>query len=123
MRLKRWEMAIGVLGIGVASIFIFSNIAGLGLALLAANLLWLITRIEILEDHAEPGHYTTLRGRLGVLKLVLLFAIYGAATYGLFVIRHDLPHNARAAVVADFAIAGLCFMLVAELNRSCEDAF
>lgn len=122
MRLKRWETAVGILGIGFAAIFIFSNVSGLGLALLAADLLWLITRIEILEEHDAPGHYTTLRGRLGVLKLVLLFAIYGAAIYGLFVIRHDLPHNARAAIVADFAIAGLCFMLLAELTRSSDDA-
>lgn len=122
MTLKRWEMAIGVLGLGFAAIFLFSNVSGLGLALLAASLLWLITRLEILEDHGAPGHYTTLRGRLGVLKLVLLFAIYGAAMYGSFVIRHDLPHMARAALVADFAIAGLCFMLLAELNRSGEDA-
>jgi hypothetical protein len=122
MRLKRWETGAGILGIAFAAIFIFSNVSGLGLALLAADTLWIITRIEILEDHERAGHYTTLRGRLGVLKLVLLFAIYGAAVYGLFVIRHDLPHAARAAVIGDFAIAGLCFMLLAELNRSAEDA-
>jgi Nuclease-related domain len=122
MRLKRWEGIVGILGIGFAAIFLFSNVSGLGFALLAADVLWVITRIEILEDHDQPGYYTTLRGRLGVLKLVLLFAIYGAAIYGLFVVRHDLPHNARAAVIADFAIAGLCFMLLAELNRSKDDA-
>jgi hypothetical protein len=122
VRLKRWEAAVGILGIGFAAIFLFSNVSGLGFALLATDVLWVITRIEILEDHNEPGHYTTLRGRLGVLKLVLLFAIYVAAVYGFFVIRHDLPNNARAAVVADFALAGLCFLLIAELNRSSEEA-
>jgi hypothetical protein len=122
MTLKRWEIAIGVLGIGFAAVFLFSNVSGLGFALFAATLLWLITRMEILEDHGKPGHYTTLRGRLGVVKLVLLFAIYGAAIYGFLVIRDDLPHNARAALIANFAIAGLCFMLLAELNRSSEDA-
>jgi hypothetical protein len=122
MSLKRWEAAVAILGLGFAAIFLFSNVSGLGFGLLAADVLWVITRIEILEDHAEPGHYATLRGRLGVLKLVLLFAIYGAAIYGLFLIRHDLPHKARAAVVGDFAIAGLCFMLLAELNRSAADA-
>jgi hypothetical protein len=120
--LKRWEVVVGILGIAFAAIFLFGNVVGLGFGLLAADLLWLTTRIEILEDHGSAGHYTTVRGRLGVIKLVLLFVIYGAAVYGFFVIRHDVPHNARAAVVADFALAGLCFMLVAELNRSGEDA-
>jgi hypothetical protein len=122
MSLKRWEVVVGILGMGFAAIFLFSNVVGLGFALLAADLLWLITRLEILENHERAGHYTTLRGRLSVLKLVLLFAIYGTAIYGFFVIRHDLPHNARAAVIANFAIAGLCFMLLAELNRSGEQA-
>jgi hypothetical protein len=122
VRLKHWEAVVGILGVGFAAIFLFSNVFGLGFALLAADVLWVITRIEILEDHDEPGHYTTLRGRLSILKLVLGFAIYGAAIYGFFVVRHDLPHNARAAVVANFAIAGLRFMLLAELNRSNNDA-
>ncbi len=34
----------------------------------------------------------------------------------------DLPHNARAALVADAALAGLCFMFVGEFNRSNENA-
>jgi Nuclease-related domain len=120
--LTRWAAAVAILGLGFAAIFLFSNLSGLGFGLLAADVLWVLTRIEILDDYNKPGRYTTLRGRLGVLKLVLLFAIYGAAVYGFFVIRHDLPHNARAAMVADFALAGLCFLLIAELNRSSEEA-
>jgi hypothetical protein len=77
-----------------------------------------LTRIEILENYEEPGHYTAARGRLVVLKVVLLFGIYGAAFYGLLVIQHDFGSKARATVIASFAIAGLCFMLAAELWRS-----
>jgi hypothetical protein len=121
MKLKPWELAVGGLAIAFAAIFLLSNASELGLALLAATLLWIVTRVEILENHERPGHYTTIRGRLGVTKLVLLLVIYGAAIYGIFVIQHDFGSKARATVIAEFAIAGLCFMLLAELNRSGQD--
>lgn len=118
MRLKRWEIAVAFVGVAFAVVFVFSNTSGLGFALLAADALWVVTRIEIVERHDHAGRYTTLRGRLGVVKLVLLMGIYAAAVWGLFMIRHDLGGKARAGVIGDFAIAGLCFMLLGELNRS-----
>jgi hypothetical protein len=118
VRLKPWETIVGGLGVAFAAIFLFSNASGVGFGLLAAVLLWVITRIEILENWDEPGHYTAARGRLAVLKLVLLFGIYGTAFYGLLIIQHDFGSKARATVIASFAIAGLCFMLAAELWRS-----
>jgi hypothetical protein len=116
--LRVWEIAAALLGVAFAVLFVFSNISGLGFALLAADALWILTRIEIVERHDQPGRYTTLRGRLGIVKLVLLMGIYTAAVWGLFMIRHDLGNKTRAGVIADFAIAGLCFMLLGELNRS-----
>ena len=105
-------------GVAFAAIFLLSNASGVGFGLLAAVLLWVLTWIEILENYDEPGHYTAARGRLGILKLVLLLGIYGASAYGLFVIQHDFGSKARSTVIAEFAIAGLCFMLAAELWRS-----
>jgi hypothetical protein len=118
VRLKPWEITAAGIGVAFAAIFLFSNASGLGFGLLAAVLLWVLTRIEILENYDEPGHYTAARGRLGVLELVLLLGIYGAAVYGLFVIQHDFGSKARATVIAEFAILGLCFMLAAEFWRS-----
>jgi hypothetical protein len=118
VRLRRWETAAACLGVAFAVIFVFSNTSGLGFALLAADALWILTRIEIVERHDQPGRYTTLRGRLGIVKLALLAGIYVAAVWGLFMIRHDLGGKSRAGLIGDFAIAGLCFMLLGELNRS-----
>lgn len=118
VRLKPWEIAAACIGVAFAAIFLFSNASGLGFGLLAAVLLWVLTRIEILENHEVPGHYTAARGRLGVLKLVLLLGIYGAAVYGIFIVQHDFGSKARATVIAEFAIFGLCVMLAAELFRS-----
>ena len=121
MTLKLWEIVAGFLGLAFAAIFLLSNVSGLGFALLAADLLWIVTRLEITEDHDEAGHYTTLKGRLGVLRLGLLVSIYGSAVYGFFIIQHDLGVRARATVVAEFAIAGLWFMLLTEVRRSGDD--
>lgn len=122
MRLKPWEVALAVAAAAFAAVFLFSRISGLGFGLLAADVLWVTTRIEILENHAKPGNYTTLRGKLGILRLGLLLAINGAAIYGMVVIEHDFGARAQGTVVADFAIIGLCFMLLTELWRSGDEA-
>jgi hypothetical protein len=123
VRLKPWELTACAVGGLFAALFLFSNASGIGFGLLAADLLWVLTRIEILPNHEEAGHYTTLRGRLAVMKLALLLAIYAAAVWGIFVIKHDFGTKARATVIADFAIAGLCFMLTGELWRSTDATF
>jgi len=122
MRLKAWEVALAVAAAAFAAIFLFSRVSGLGFGLLAADVLWVTTRIEILEDHDEPGHYTTLRGRLGILKLGLLLGLNAAAIYGIVFIEHADGARARSTFVADFAIIGLCFMLLTEFRRSGEAA-
>jgi hypothetical protein len=122
MRLKAWEVAVAVAAAAFATFFLFSSVSGLGFGFLAADVLWVTTRIEILEDHDEPGHYTTLRGKLGLLKLGLLLGLNGAAIYGIVLIEHDVGARARATFVADFAIIGLCFMLLTELRRSGDAA-
>lgn len=120
MRLKPWEIAVTAAGLVFASYFLLSNVSGLGFALLAAVLLWVITRIEILEDHDVPGHYTSIRGKIGVLRLVLLLGIYTVGFYGIYIIQHDFGSKARATVIAEFAIVGLWCMLAAESVRSAK---
>ncbi|MDX6479914.1 MAG: hypothetical protein QOG85_424 [Gaiellaceae bacterium] len=122
MRLKAWEVAVAVAAAALATAFLFSDVSGLGFGILAAAVLWVTTRIEILENYDEPGHYTTLRGKLGMLKLGLLLGLNGAAIYGIALIEHDVGSGARATFVADFAIIGLCFMLLTELKRSGDAA-
>jgi hypothetical protein len=121
VKVRRWEAGAAFVGVAFAAIFVFSNTAGLGWALLTADALWIVTRVEIVERHDVAGWYTTQRGRLGVAKLLLLFGIYSAAIWSFFLIGHDLGHRARAGIVADFALAGLCFMLLGELRRSGDE--
>jgi hypothetical protein len=121
MTLKLWQVALATAAGLFAAIFLFSDLTGLGLALLAADLLWLVTRIEILENHDEPAHYTTLRGQLGILKLALLLGLNAAAIYAIVFIENDFGPRAQGTVVADFAIIGLCFMLLTELWRCADE--
>src|SRR5438105_14880043 len=123
MRLKAWEVALAVSAAAFAAVFLFSRLSGLGFGLLAADVLWVSTRIEILENHDKPGNYTTFRGQLGLLKLGLLLGLNGAAIWGIVLIEHDVGPRARATVVADFAIIGLCFMLPTVLLPTGNAAF
>jgi hypothetical protein len=51
MKLKSWEVAAAVLGVAFALIFVFSNAWGIGVGLLCADALWLLTRIDWLVLH------------------------------------------------------------------------
>ena len=73
--MNRWELALSLVGVAFASIFVFSNVWGLGVALVCVDALWLLTRLEIVEKHGGPGRYATLRGRLGAVRLFFVFVI------------------------------------------------
>jgi Nuclease-related domain len=120
VRVKRWEVGAACLGVAFALIFVFSNAWGIGVGLLCAAALWLLTRVEIVEKAGAPGRYAAVRGRLGLAKLILLLGVYAAVMYGL-VIAHRDASGLRVGVVASFALAGLAFMLLGELNRSGDD--
>jgi hypothetical protein len=122
VKIRVWELAAGLVGALFSAIFILSNVWGVGLALLCADLLWVLTRIEIIERQAPAGRYATLRGRLGVARLALLGTIYGAVIYGWTILRSDHAEQTRVGVVALFALAGLAFLLLGEIKRSGEDA-
>jgi hypothetical protein len=121
MRVKPWELVTGLSGLAFAMLFVFSNVWGLGVALLCADALWLLTRVEIVEKQGRPGRYATLRGRLGLIRLLFVFVICAAVIYGLFIVKHDLSSNARVALIANFGLAGFAFMLFGELQRSGDD--
>jgi hypothetical protein len=63
-------------------------------ALVSADALWLLTRLEIVEKQGRPGRYATVRGRLSAARLILIGVIYAAVIYGLFIVHHDLASNA-----------------------------
>lgn len=121
MTVRVWEAILGALGVIVASVFLFSNVWGLGVAMVSADLLWLLTRVEIVEKPSRPGRYATLRGRLGVLRLVCVLFIYVAVIYGLFIVHQDVSSRTRVALIADLGLAGLAFMLFGELQRGGDD--
>jgi hypothetical protein len=121
MRVNRWELALSLVGLAFASIFVFSNVWGLGIALVCVDALWLLTRLEIVEKQSGPGRYATLQGRLGAVRLFFILGIYAAVIYGLFIVRHDLSGKTRVALIADFGLAGFAFMLLGELQRSGDD--
>jgi hypothetical protein len=121
VRFDRWELALSLVGLAFAGIFLFSNLWGLGLAFVGADALWLLTRVEIVETQGGPGRYPALQGRLGLARLFFIFVVYMAVVSGLYIVHHDLDSNARVAWIANFALFGFAFMLVAEFRRSADD--
>jgi hypothetical protein len=122
MRVARWELALSMVGLAFASVFVFSNVWGLGIALLCADVVWLLSRVKIVEKHAGPGRYGALRGRLGMVRVAFVFVIYIAVFYGLYIVHHDVKSNSRVAVVANFALAGFALLLLGELKRGGDEA-
>jgi hypothetical protein len=120
--LRLWEIGAAVLGALFAFIFIFSNVWGIGVGMLCADALWLLTRLEIVEKPGAPGRYAALRGRLGVVKLVLVLGVYAAVIYGVLIVQSDDGQNTRVGVVALFALIGLGYLLLGELQRSGDEA-
>jgi hypothetical protein len=55
------------------------------------------------------------------MRLVLIASIYATVVYGTVIVRNDLSGKARVTFVADFALAGLAFMLLGELRRGGDD--
>jgi nuclease-like protein len=121
VKVTRWEVGASLLGLAFAAPFVFSNLWGLGVALVCADALWLLTRIEVVARAGVAGRYASLRGRLAAVRLVFIGVVYAAVIYGILVVRHDLSPRARVAFVADFAMAGLGFMLLGELKRGGDD--
>lgn len=121
MKVRRCEVATSLLGLALAVPFVFSNIWGLGVALVSADALWFLTRIKVVDRPGVAGRYATLRGRLAAVRLIFIGVVYAAVIYGLVIVRHDLSPRARVAFVADFAMAGLGFMLLGELKRGGDD--
>lgn len=121
MKVIRWEVAASLLGLAFAVPFVFSNVWGLGVALVCADALWFLTRIKVVDRPGMPGRYATIRGRLAAVRLAFIALVYAAVSYGFLIVRHDLSPRARVAFVADFAMAGLGFMLLGELKRGGDD--
>ncbi len=122
MTLKTWEIGVGVLGGLFALLYLSSNVSEIGIALICADLVWLLTRVEIQNKPGPAGRYATLRGRLGLIKLVLLIGVEAAVIYGSFVIRWDHETKLRVGAIASFALAGLAFLLLGEIKRSGDEA-
>jgi hypothetical protein len=121
LRVKGWEGVAGLIGVAFALIFVFSNASGIGFGLLCACGLWFLARVQIIERAGAAGRYARLRGLLGVAKTVLLLGIYAAVAYGLVIVHSD-ARRLRVGLVAEFALAGLAFLLLRELNESGNDA-
>jgi hypothetical protein len=121
VRVMRWEAAAACVGVALAMPFLFSNVSGIGVGLLFACALWVVARVRIVERPGAPGRYARLRGALGLTKVLLIFGVYGAVVYGLFIVHVDAP-RLRVGVIADVALAGLAFLLLREIRESGNDA-
>jgi hypothetical protein len=122
LRLRPWELALAAVGelIGAAYLIVGPRAVGVGIAL--AVILWLVTRLHVQPSLEIPGYLTTMRGRIGVAKTLLLAGVYGAVTWAAFVVRDDPLRSTRLGTIATFALVGVTLLLARELKEAVEDA-
>lgn len=122
MRLRIWEIAAAVLGALFACVYLVGGAFVVGVGLLGAVLVWLVTRIRIEDDTTRPGHYASTRGALGFLKVFFVFVVYCAVGAAAFALHGDHTSTTRTKAIAIFALAGLALLLIGELQDGGNDA-
>lgn len=118
MTARAWELLVGGLGLLLATLLLIGHGYTIGLFFLAVASVWLLARLRV----AEPGHiagaFALRQGWLIVARMLALFAIYVGICITFFIAQHDHWHTQTPGQVATYALAGLAFFLLRELNRS-----
>ena len=120
MRWRPWELAISFASLVLSLLFAAAGAVEVAVAVGCAALIWLVTRTRIIDDPHRPGLHTRRRGQLGLVRLGLTLCIYAAVGVAAFSLRGE-PQN-RPVTIAVFALAGLAFLLVRELQSAGDDA-
>jgi hypothetical protein len=104
----------------LALTFAIAGAIEVAVAVVCAALIWLITRTRIVNDPDRPGLHTRRRGQLGLLRVALTFGIYVAVAIAAFSLLGE--PSTRPKTTAVFALAGLAFLLIRELQTAGDDA-
>jgi hypothetical protein len=123
MGVRTWEAGVAIFGALFGLLLIPGGGAVFGIAVICTDALWLLTRVSIRDRIDQPpGRHARLRGRLGFLKLALIFGVYGCvAVAGWMVHRANTPRE-RTSQIAAFGLAGLAFLLLREAKEAADDA-
>jgi hypothetical protein len=104
----------------IAVVFALAGALEVAVAVGCAALIWLVTRAEIVDDPYQPGLHTRRRGQLGLVRVGLMFVIYATVGVAAFSIRDEPP--SRPLTIAVFALAGLSYLMIRELQTAGDDA-
>jgi hypothetical protein len=124
MGIKPWEAIAALVGALFGLLLVIGGGAVFGIAIVCADALWLLTRVSIRDRLDQPpGRHARMRGRLGLLKLLLIFGVYGCVAVGGWLVQREDNPDERVSQVAVFALAGLAFLLLREAKEAADDAF
>jgi hypothetical protein len=121
MRLRPWEIVVAVIACLLGTLFMLGASPVIGGGVLCATAIWLVSRVSIADRHDSPGHYARTRGRLGLVKLVFIFAVYALVVVGFWMLRGEVSQS-RSGAIAIFALTGFAFLLIRELQEAGDDA-
>lgn len=126
MSLRLRDLAIAVLGFALAGLMLIAGaISGdivPGLFLLTVSLLWLLGRARVPEAGGVAGRFALRRARLRVARVAVMFGVYLGIIVALFVGWRDDWHESTEGRVATYALAGLAYLLLREMDRAGDDA-
>jgi hypothetical protein len=121
MRIRPWEIAVGVSAFLLGTTFLLGASSVIGIGVVCATAIWLVSRVSVTERHDAPGHYARTRGRLGLVKLVLVFGVYALVVVAFWMLRGDVSQT-RSGAIAIVALTGFAFLLIRELQEAGDDA-
>jgi hypothetical protein len=121
MRLRVWEVAAGLVVVGLAALFFAGGDPAGGVALLVLAIVGAASRARIVE-RPVAGSYSRAQGIIGVVITSTLLLVY-AVVVSLFVIA-AINHWMRSdhGRVAVYALTGLQVLLYLEMRRRGNEA-
>lgn len=117
-----WELLVGLLGLILGGLLIAGHGYLIGGVSLAASAAWLAYRMEFVNAGSSPGAFSRGRAYLDGVRTMIVWTMLVTDAAFLFIGSHEHWNHDLRGQVASFALAGLAFFLLKELNRISNSA-
>ncbi len=122
VRAKVWQLAVGAVGLALAALLLLGQGYVIGAVVLAASVAWTTYRLEFVDAGPAPGAFSFGRAKLDAVRAAIVAVVLGVVCILLFVAAHERWTRDFRGQVGSFALCGLAFFLLLELQRVTDSA-